>query len=249
MSVTEARTEPTVAVANAPVSPSARGVTGATWGRVALACVILLASGGVRWWQTQRFNTLLNLGKESPFPLEELPLNLGPWRGEPAQLDPKIAESTGSTDYTLRRYVNQTTGVKVDVIILYGPATAMFIHKPEICYPNAGFDQVDAASERTVQVDRLSAPFRSLVYARGEAGQIERQEVYYSWRINGHWTPEAGTVKQLERIPGMYKVQLSRGVTMQERRDVGNPCEALLEALLPALEQRIKQPSARGQSR
>ena len=241
MSVTDLTTKPAVAVASTPTPP--RGVSASTWARMALACAILLVSGGLRWWQTQRFNTLLDLGRESPFPLEELPLTLGPWRGEPAKLDEQIAESTGSTDYTLRTYVNQATGVKVDVIVLYGPATAMFIHKPEICYPNAGFEPCAASSERTIEADQLHAPFRSLIYKRGEGGRTDRQEVYYSWRINGRWSPEAGTVKQLERIPGMYKVQLARSVTEHERRDVGNPCEALLEALLPALEQRVKRPS------
>ena len=37
----------------------------------------------------------------------------------------------------------------------------------------------------------------------------------------------------------MYKVHLARRVTEQERRDVGNPCESLLEVLLPELERRL----------
>jgi hypothetical protein len=48
-----------------------------------------------------------------------------------------------------------------------------------------------------------------------------------------------GTYKRFERIPGMLKVHLARRVTEHERRDIGNPCEAFLEALLPEVERRL----------
>lgn len=242
MSVTDLTTEPDVATAPTAVSP--RGATAGTWVRVVLVCALLAGSGGIRWWQVQRYHALSEAWKESPFPLKDLPLTVGPWRGEEAKLDEQIARATGATDHILRRYVNQTTGVKLDLIVLYGPATAVFIHRPEICYPSAGFEMTDdAPSERVVQAGQLRAPFRSLVYVRGEGGQTERQEVYYSWRYSGHWSPNVGTFKQLERIPGMYKVHLARNVTEHEKRDVGNPCESFLQALLPVLEQRVREAS------
>ena len=62
--------------------------------------------------------------------------------------------------------------------------------------------------------------------------------MYYSWRYLGHWSPDVGTHKQFERVPGMYKVQLARRVSGRERRDIGNPCESFLAALLPEFERR-----------
>ena len=171
MSVTDLTAEPGVAAAPTVVPP--RGVTAGTWARVALVCVLLAASGGVRWWQARRFQALSEAWKESPFPLEELPLSIGPWRGEAVQMDEQIARATGATDHILRRYVNQTTGVKVDVIVLYGPATSVFIHRPETCYPSAGFEMADAPTAHTVEAGALHAPFRALVYVRGEGGQTE----------------------------------------------------------------------------
>ncbi|MDR3638952.1 MAG: EpsI family protein [Isosphaeraceae bacterium] len=239
MSVTDLTTEPGVAATSTAVR--ARGVSAGTWVRVLLVCALLAASGVIRWKQTQRFQALSEAWKDSPFPLDELPLTIGPWRGEAAKLEDQIARATGATDHILRRYVNQATGVKVDLIVLYGPATSVFIHRPETCYPAAGFELAEAQNDHTVQAGDLRAPFRALVYVRGEGGQTERQEVYYSWRYNGHWSPDVGTFKQLERIPGMYKVHLARRITEHEKRDVGNPCEAFLQALLPTLEQRVRQ--------
>jgi hypothetical protein len=239
MSVMDLTTEPGVTTTPAAVRP--RGVSRATWLRVGLVCTLLVASGAVRIWQARRFQALSAAWQESPFPLEQFPLALGPWKGEPVRLDEQIARATGATDHVVRRYVHQTTGVNVDVILLYGPATAVFIHKPEVCYPSAGFEPAALPVDRVIEAGTLRAPFRALLYAKGDGAPIDRQEVYYSWRFGGRWSPETGTFKQLERIPGMYKLHLARSVTGQEKRDVGNPCEALLQELLPALEERIGQ--------
>ena len=64
--------------------------------------------------------------------------------------------------------------------------------------------------------------------------------MYYAWRFQGRWSPDYGKFKQLERIPGMFKVHLARRVAGQERRDVGNPCEAFLREFLPEVERRVR---------
>ena len=241
MSITDLTTEPEVVTP--PREASGRRAPGVPWARVALACAVLVASGGARWWRARRIDAVLEQGKQSPFPLKDLPLTLGDWRGEPAAPDPEIVRTTGATDFTFRRFVNQATGVVLEVHVLYGPAVDLFLHAPENCYPAAGFALKEGAAERTVEAGPLRAPFRTLVYGRGEGAQTDLQEVYYSWRFQGRWSPDYGKFKQLERIPGMFKVQLARRVVGQERRDVGNPCEAFLQVLLPEIERRLKGPA------
>ena len=239
MSMIDVSTQPDVSPATPTGPRPAPAASAARWARLALVCALLVGSGLYRAHQAAQVGALLESGKHSPFPLETLPLNLGPWRGEPAELDPEIARRTGAVDKIFRRYVNQQTGVRLEVIVLYGPSTDMYIHMPEVCYPKAGYEQVGTTELRPIDSDGGERPFRSLVYAKGQGGQTELQEVYYSWRYNGHWSPEVGTQKQFERIPGMYKVHIYRPVREQERRDVGNPCEAFLRELLPELEHRI----------
>lgn len=227
----------------APAPAPARGM--GWWVRVGLACVVLAVSGGVRWWQTRQVAAVLEGGRTSPFPLEELPMVVGDWRGESTTLDPKIARRTGATDLITRRYVDQRTGATVEVIVLYGPSTEVYGHIPEVCYKAAGFEKVAGPDVRQVQASQEKVPFRSLVYTRGEGGQADLQEVYYSWWYGTHWSPEVVSVfKRFERIPGMLKVHLARRVSEHERRDIGNPCESLLEALLPALERRLAAAAA-----
>jgi len=234
-------TNPSTCLDAAPVPrfPSRRVGSGFHWLRVVLVCAALVGSGGVRSWQAWKVDALLEKGKKSSFPLQELPLTLGSWQGEDASLDPQIARRAGASDAVFRRYVNQTTGATVEVIVLYGPAVELFFHTPEVCYPGAGYTQLDGPDQRVIGSGGVVAPFRSLVFVKGQGAEADRVEVYYSWRYQGRWTPEFGTFKQFERIPGVYKIQLARRLTEQERRDVGTPCESLLDVLVPEIEHRL----------
>jgi hypothetical protein len=226
-------------VALAQRARSGRVASGSYWLRVVLVCAILAGSGAVRSWQARRVGAVLEAGKKPSFSLKEVPLTLGSWRGADAILDPRIARWAGASEAIFRRYVNQATGVDVELIVLYGPAAELFIHMPEICYPAAGYTQFAGPDRRVVTWDGVEAPFRSLVFVKGQGADADIEEVYYSWRYQGRWTPELGTMKQFERIPGMYKVHVARRLTDQERRDVGNPCESLLEVLVPEIEGRL----------
>jgi len=224
------------------VTPAAAGrIPGlGHWGRVAFACAVLAASGGVRLWQVRQLETVLRDGRTAPFPLESVPMVLGDWRGEETTIDSKIARRTGATDLLTRKYVDQRTGATVEAIILFGPTTEVYGHAPEVCYQAAGYKKVGGPDAHSVPMGTQSVPFRSLVYAKGEGGQAEFHEVYYSWRFTHHWSPDVlGSYKRFERIPGMLKVHLTRRVTEQEKRDVGNPCEALLAVMVPDLERRL----------
>jgi len=223
----------------APAWHRSRGEMG-RWVRLALVCSLLLISGGVRLWQAGKVEAVLQEGRVSPFPLEQVPRVLGDWRGEDTKIDSKIARRTGATDLVTRRYVDQRTGASIELILLYGPTTEVFNHVPELCYKAAGYSKKAGPDVREIEVDSHALPFRSLVYTKGEGGQAEFHEVFYSWRFTNHWSPEIeGTFKRFERIPGLLKVHLARKVSDQERRDIGNPCEDLLRVLLPELESRL----------
>ena len=216
-----------------PPGPSARA---GPWAPVALACALLVGSGALRIWQARRVDAFLQQGRVATVPLEGVPLELGPWRGRPEELDPQIARRTGQTDHIFRTYVDTRTGVALDVIVLYGPAVELKEHAPEQCYPAAGFLIAEGPELRQVATPRGAVPFHALVVAKGEGGQAQRQEVYYTWRYGGRWTPLRGPQKQFERIPAMYKVHLARRMAPSERRDIGNPCQDFLQVLIPTLD-------------
>jgi EpsI family protein len=210
------------------------------WAQVALAALALGASGVVRYWQSLKVDQALQSGRRSPFPLADLPLELGTWKGDTEPLDPAIAKATGCSDHAFRTYVDERTGAKLGVIVLYGPAVDVFIHSPDNCYPAQGYTLTDGPNTRVVRSGGAEIPFRTMVFGKGEGGQSEHQEVYYTWGYAGTWTPDVPVMKHTERIPGMFKVHLSRRVSEGEFREENNPCEDLLTHLMPELQRRLK---------
>jgi uncharacterized protein DUF3485 len=224
-------------------APASRVGSAFPWGRVVLACAVLAAAGGIRWAEEQRVNAVLESGHVSPFPLKSLPMELGPWEVSDRReltLDPEIERETACVDYIKRHYVHKLTGVWVDLLVLYGPAT--IAHRPEVCYPGSGFVPVDGPRARAFPIPGgKTATFLSLVFAKGEGGAANRQQVFYALRypsLSDRWTDEID-LKRVARLPGVYKIQLTRRVTEYERLDINNPCESFLEAMLPEMERRI----------
>ena len=218
------------------------------WLRVGLAVAILAISGVARGWQSSRVDQILREGRKSPFVLKEIPMQIGPWQGEDQEVDEQIIRITGSTDSIFRSYQNQNTGQRVSVLVLFGPSTAMSGHVPEVCYPSSGYGMVRNATTRIVKADDAKAgaswPFRELVYAKGEGGQVDMQDVLYTWRHDGKWNPNLGGYKQLERLPSLFKVQIARRVRNEAELDLlktDNPCVDSLVLLMTEIDRRIAE--------
>jgi hypothetical protein len=224
-----------VSTASAP--PSWRWI----WG----VCLLLAASGGVRLWQDSRLAAAASDSAVCPIRLASLPDRLGPWetQGEEGKLDPQTQQIAGCTDYLIRTYADRRTGVALSVLISYGPAERVFPHSPLVCFPAVGFAQEGDAATHPIETGSEAggpAVFRSLVYTRGGVGTFEREEVFYSYRHQGRWSPDAAaTRKQFRNNPGMFKVQVQRVVTQGERRDQGSPTAEFLALLVPEIERSL----------
>lgn len=249
--VPSAEALPTVVEASGPRPAAVRGgpaMGPGLWLRVGLAVVVLAASAAARQWQGQRVDQTLRDGRIAPFPLKEIPESLGDWEGVTGKIDPHIARATGSTDSIFRTYQHRRTGQRIDLIVLFGPSTEMYVHTPENCYPASGYAPISGPIRHDLPIGGERIPFNALVYAKGEASTVEREEVYYTWHYSGHWTPNLVTTKVFERIPGMFKVHVQRQVMKAaelDLLDVGNPTEAFLAALMPEIESRLAQSRAK----
>jgi hypothetical protein len=229
------------------------------WIWMALACTFLAASGLVRVWQDWRFQNVYTREVVPDFPLSSLPRALGTWvdKGETSTLDPQIARIAGSIDSMMRTYVDRRTGVVVEVMVLFGRSEQVSVHTPEVCYPAAGYQLGEAPVENGVPLDGqpVTDPaalprFRSMTFVR-PGKFLERQEVFYAFRQNGHWSPDPdGNWKSLSLGQGSYKIQIQRRIAEQERRFFDrehNPTVQFLGAFLPEIERQIasaKSPAA-----
>jgi hypothetical protein len=219
---------------------------------VVAALVLLGSSAYIRYRMELAVADRIEATRFSPFPLSEIPLELGPWKGKEDKLDEYIARKTGSTDNIARRYVNEQTGAVLEVLMLYGPAAEMGFHHPMACYPMAGFKTVGGGDTRPIEFEvdgqKRTVGFRNLVFQRGEGGLAERQQVYYVWKYSDTYALDLGQPSMFGRLPGMFKIQIGRALARTEspdgRANAGNPCEDFLTRLMPIFESKVERGSS-----
>src|SRR5947209_1527475 len=117
---------PSTAAKPGPEARPGGPAAGPRWAWMALACLLLAASGAVRAWQDDRFGAGRAANESAPFPLKELPRAMGDWAATSdadGVLDPEVARIAGSADHLIRTYVNKATGAEVKLLVLFGNAT------------------------------------------------------------------------------------------------------------------------------
>jgi Protein of unknown function (DUF3485) len=217
------------------------------WIWAALSCLLVAGSGLTRGWQERRFAVAQVATVTPSFPLTEIPKQLGPWRvreGGQVTLDPQVARVAGSTDSLVRTYEDESTGVFLTLLVLYGGAEKVSGHTAEVCYPAAGYEATPDVGDVPIKAGPIAATFRSLVFTR-KGASVDREEVFYAFRQNGAWTPNVqGNWKSLSLESSLFKVQIQRRVAELEQRHLDNPTQAFLAKLLPELEKRIASGAA-----
>jgi Protein of unknown function (DUF3485) len=217
------------------------------WLWMGVACLLLGASGGIRFWRARQFQTLAAESANCPFPLSEFPKTLGTWHmvdTSEAQLDPEIARIAGSSDHFIRNYMDEKSGEIVNVLVLYGPAGSVFAHTPDVCYPAAGYLPVDVPTNHEFYITGLTTPvqFRSAFFTKQVGGISQSQEVCYTFLHNGQWLPEVESRWKLFRYhPGMFKVQLQHPASALSKATENNPNESLLREIVQEIERRTSR--------
>ena len=214
-----------------------------------VGCVLLGASGAVRAVQDRRFAVERGYLAACPFPLKTLPTEVGDWRlveGSDHSLDSLTTRITGATDHILRTYVDDLTGVVISVMVLFGPVEPVIPHTPQVCYPACGYTPSEEMSYREVLGSNgQKYLFKSGVYAKSGGRAILREASYYSFRLDGPWSPDAATGRRFpRRNPGIFKVQVQRRVAEGERREKDDPVEKFLERFMPEIDRKIAESQA-----
>jgi hypothetical protein len=230
-----------------------------------LACLLLGSSAVVRGVQERRHLDEASYLETCPFPLKEIPTTLGVWKLLPdgeRELDRRTMRITGGTDHILRTYVDDLTGVRLVVLVLFGPAQPVTPHTPEICYPANGFGSAQDSMIRSIDYSSKDASgktvkgealFRSAIYEKPGGRMTLREGVYHSFRLQGQWSPDIGASRKFpRRNPGVFKVQIHRMVAEGERRGdktLIDPIEQFLSLLVPEIEREISAADSKDRAR
>jgi hypothetical protein len=231
-----------------PQRPTAAKALMSPWKWMAVTCLILGISGGVRYWREWKFASLSEKSEAAPFPLALLPRVAGTWQageGSESQLDPDVARLAGSTDHVVRTYLDEKTGEQASTLVLYGLAAWVYGHTPEACYPAAGYQTVKGPVDGTITLPGLLTEpvrYRWAIYVKRDAGTgLNRyEEAIYTFRHNGEWLPDvAPRWKMFRYHPGLFKVQIAHPISSLSESGKGGPCELLLTELVRQVEERL----------
>jgi hypothetical protein len=225
---------------------SARSRLVSTLAWMAIGCVLLATSGVARSVQDRRHQVESSYTEDCPFPLKSIPTTLGRWKvaeGGEKTLDSLTMRITGGTDHLMRTYVDELTGVSLVVLVLFGPAEPVMPHTPEVCYPSSGFQPVDDVVDRVIESkeEGVTSQFRSATYTKSGGRVMLREGVYHSFRLEGRWSPHAGSGRKFpRRNPSVFKVQVQRQMASGEKLAPNDPIEQFLTLLVPAIERGLK---------
>ena len=236
-------------------SPPSSKKAGFPWAWTAIACVLLGASGVVRAVQDRRHQEERSYVAACPITVSAIPKKLGIWHlveGGERTLDALTMRITGGTDYIMRTYADDLTGVTLTVLVLFGPAEPVLPHTPEVCYPSSGYATADGPADTTITFNqgrdaqgRLiegQANFRAAVYQKSTGRSTYREAVYSSFRLDGQWSPSIGSGRKFpRRNPGLFKVQVQRQVVEGESLGKGEPMEQFISALITEIEKEIRE--------
>ena len=139
----------------------------------------------------------------------------------------------------VRVYEDEKTGEEVSVLVLYGLATSVRSHIPEVCYPAAGYRQIKAPPDHELTVPGSTpARFRTVYFSKS-GSVVDEVEVCYTFLHNKEWLPDVeGRWKMFRLHPGMFKIQLAAPGRQPK-------VETLLGELVGEINRRLAEKSGR----
>lgn len=170
--------------------------------------------------------------------LEELPLDMGPWKlQEKQELGNDALAMLSPTGYVNRVYVHRGTGESVNVFVIVGRAGPIANHTPEICYSSRNYSI--ARQRQVAQLERPDGTQDEFWYLTFEHRMLtgDHLRVYYAWSTGERWSAAENQRLAFSGQPFLYKIQLAGYVPAAYANiEAKDPCRSFLSYFLPALQ-------------
>jgi len=161
----------------------------------AMAVVLLVVSGGVYRWAAHRLARPPAATPLTSAHLAALPLRLGAWEGAEASVDEAIIEMT-ETDAHVNRFY-RLGGHVVELYVAYGLRPRdLAPHRPEVCYPAAGWTLRHARRLMLAATDGTEVPCTIYQFDRGHLNTECRIVLNY-YLVGGRPCPNAEAIRSV----------------------------------------------------
>lgn len=139
-----------------------------------------------------------DLSGGTPLPsgtLKQLPLQIGDWAGLEVPLDERIVQATDTDDLVNRRYVRSNGKDAVFLFIACGLRMRdLAPHRPEVCYPGAGWTVDDRRVVDVALDDGSKLPVQIHQFSRGGLDS-SRISVLNYYLIDGLYCPDVSLLR------------------------------------------------------
>jgi exosortase len=212
-----------------PVTSNSRGI-------FTVAAIALVVTSGIihgRWINRWRVSRDLELAISN---LDRIPLEIGDWKGRRQTVDNRELTGAGLDGLVMRHYENSRTGNTTSFVLVCGRPGPVSVHTPEICYPGAGFEMVQAQPVKfSVEADGRAAEFLKADFEKQESFPPERLRVYWSWNATGIWCVPANPRLGFASRPVLYKLYLVTRMSEGLERSADSTEAEFLQQFLPEL--------------
>jgi hypothetical protein len=206
------------------------------WIPAAVSALLVVATGAVHGYWTGRWDAA-GIGAVDAAALEQIPMQLGEWQGQPLELNAREAESYSAVLY--RRYIHQRTGQTVFVVLVAGRPGPVSIHSPDYCYPASGYDPAAwVPYHLTADATSTPAEFKTAVLTKTQAAGQSHVRVLWSWYAAGRWSVPDNPRLAFAGQPCLYKLHVVREAGAEDSPD-GDPSVELLREILAAFQRQV----------
>jgi hypothetical protein len=204
--------------------------------------LLILAAGLLHGYWTLRWHSspALSAAKDR---LDSIPTDFGEWKAQPLQIPEDQLRQAGAIGWRLQSYSSPSSDVQTNTLLLAGRPGAMTIHRPEHCYPGAGYELKGRPVRYTVK-DDAGEPLGDFWTARfvreTPTGPVSLR-IFWSWNASGKWVAPDNPRWSLASEPYLYKLYVIREITQRVDKLDQEPSVAFLRELLPRLTPALTQ--------
>lgn len=142
--------------------------------------------------------------------LENLQLEVPGWTSKALEgIDDRTRKLAGAEGYFSRQYLQERSGIAVQVTILCGRPGPISLHSPEYCFTLAGMKQLGSASEASLfeTSPESSKDFWMADYRPPDSKSSPDIRTFWSWSDDGvNWTIPENPRFEFASVPYLYRI-------------------------------------------
>ncbi len=204
------------------------------------ALIVVVGAGYIHGRWTQRWERSPELAAAVER-LDRLPDSAGNWKAMSApEIDPQELALAGAEGSWVRRFTSPNNDT-VLVVLLVGRPGNMSVHRPENCYPGAGYDQGGASIRYAIAGANGSkvADCWTSRFAKKDATASSQLRIFWAWYADGAWQAPDYPRYDFAHLPYLYKLYVIRETYSRPDPLEEEPAVKFMEQFLPQLAQAL----------